>query len=212
MTTKICCKCKTEKEINEFGAENRSKDGKNSCCKKCVRERGSISYHKNIEKSRESRRKSGKKYREENPEKVKSSFNKSFEKNKEKIRAYQKIWKQENAEIIHNKLHEYYQNNKEEYRIKSREAHLKKEYGISYTQYINMFDEQSGLCAICYKPEVTIEKRTGRIRALAVDHDHSTGKIRALLCYCCNKGIGYLKENQDIIKNASLYLERHNND
>jgi gas vesicle protein len=212
MKTKICRRCKEEKILSEFGVENRSKDGFNTCCKKCNREIGSISYYKNIEKSRESRRKSSKKYNLENKEKVNAAYKIYRSNNKEKISERSKKWREENKEEIRSKASEHYKNNKDHYREKSRNKHLINVFGIDYIQYMEMLDKQNGVCAICGNPEVVIEKRTGKIKALAVDHDHNTGKIRGLLCYCCNKGIGYLKDNKEIIKNAYVYLERSTNE
>lgn len=59
-----------------------------------------------------------------------------------------------------------------------------RQYGLTCDQYDAMFAEQDGLCAICGQPERALER--GRIRKLAVDHDHETGRVRGLLCYSCN--------------------------
>ncbi len=41
-----------------------------------------------------------------------------------------------------------------------------------------------------------------------IDHDHSTGKVRGLLCSCCNTGIGMFKDNPDVLDRAAFYLVR----
>jgi hypothetical protein len=46
-------------------------------------------------------------------------------------------------------------------------------------------------------------------KRLAVDHDHNTGKIRALLCDRCNRGIGYFNEDPALIRESADYLEWH---
>ena len=99
-----------------------------------------------------------------------------------------------------------------EYRLQSPEYHreqkLMKQYGLTLADYNRMFEEQNGVCAICGQPE-KILTRTGKIRSLAVDHHHDTGKVRRLLCQGCNQGIGNLRENPEILKKALAYLEEH---
>lgn len=80
-------------------------------------------------------------------------------------------------------------------------AHLKRKYGITLSDYDNLLEAQGGVCAICKSFET--DKRRGN---LSVDHDHETGKIRGLLCNRCNRGIGYLKDNPEILEAAARYL------
>ena len=70
--------------------------------------------------------------------------------------------------------------------------------GWTVAEYDIAFSEQKGCCAVC--------KSKGKLHA---DHDHITGKKRELLCINCNTGIGSLKEDISILKNAISYLERH---
>lgn len=55
-------------------------------------------------------------------------------------------------------------------------------------------------CAICGSPRGA--------RSLHVDHDHTTGKVRALLCGNCNKGIGNFQEDPDLLLAAAMYVLR----
>lgn len=80
-------------------------------------------------------------------------------------------------------------------------------FGITPEQYQEMLDAQVGVCAICERPERVVDPRNGRIKALAVDHDHGTGAVRGLLCQNCNKGIGNLGDNVDTLIAAAAYLE-----
>lgn len=75
-----------------------------------------------------------------------------------------------------------------------------KAYGVSEDEYLARLDQQSGTCAICR--EVC---STGK--NLAVDHDHSTGAVRGLLCARCNTGIGNLRDRPDLLRQAVEYLE-----
>ena len=87
---------------------------------------------------------------------------------------------------------------KELYRI-NRKSVLKRKYGIDWTIYETMFEEQEGLCAICRK-----DSADGRM--LAVDHDHKTGKVRALLCGSCNRGLGLFQDDPDLLQKAKEYV------
>lgn len=81
-------------------------------------------------------------------------------------------------------------------------------YKITLLEYNNLLNNQNEVCAICKNPE-KVKNNMGKIIRLGVDHDHKTDKIRGLLCTNCNRGIGYLKENIFILKNAIKYLKRN---
>ena len=83
--------------------------------------------------------------------------------------------------------------------------HLKRKYGITFDDYLRMLSEQGGACAICG----TTKPSNGRIKRWAVDHNHETKKVRALLCHCCNHGIGSFKENIQFLDAAKRYLISH---
>lgn len=80
-------------------------------------------------------------------------------------------------------------------------------YGCTNDELDAMFATQQGKCAICQMPEVTTHK--GRPRQLSVDHDHVTGKIRALLCVACNTGLGFLRDDPAVLEAAIAYLDAH---
>lgn len=83
-------------------------------------------------------------------------------------------------------------------------------YGLTPADYDRMLAEQNGVCAICKQPETTVDPRSKRpyVR-LPVDHDHATGRVRGLLCHRCNRAIGLLKDDIDLLKAAAAYLERN---
>jgi hypothetical protein len=91
-----------------------------------------------------------------------------------------------------------------------RNSNLKIKFGITNQQYDEMWAAQQGLCAICKQPERFIHPKTGVSARLAVDHDATTGKIRGLLCACCNRGIGFLQHDVLILGKAIEYLNGHN--
>jgi hypothetical protein len=87
-----------------------------------------------------------------------------------------------------------------------RERRLASSYGITTEQYNSMLAAQNNVCAICKLPE-SVRGNGGAIRPLDVDHCHTTGKIRGLLCTRCNKAIGILKDDISIIESAIVYLQ-----
>ena len=85
---------------------------------------------------------------------------------------------------------------------------LRKNYGITLAQYEAMYTAQGGVCAACGQPERVYSKRAGRLRYLAVDHDHTTGKVRALLCQECNTALGSLHDDPTRIRALLAYAEQ----
>jgi hypothetical protein len=76
-------------------------------------------------------------------------------------------------------------------------------YKLTPEQYQEMYDLQNGLCYICQKPTEGRGKNKNR---LAVDHNHSTGKIRGLLCSHCNTALGLFRDSQELLQSAINYL------
>lgn len=83
-----------------------------------------------------------------------------------------------------------------------RKSWLKK-YGLTPESYNEMLVEQGGACAICRQfPEMFA-------RRLHVDHDHGTGRVRALLCHGCNAGLGHFGDDPERLRTAREYLMAH---
>ncbi len=82
-----------------------------------------------------------------------------------------------------------------------------RKYGLPPGTFIAMLDRQDGLCAICLRPERAM--RNDRIKRLALDHDHKTGKLRDLLCGNCNNGLGRFDDDPVLLRAAADYIERH---
>jgi len=89
----------------------------------------------------------------------------------------------------------------EAYKIKRTDYNLKKAYGLSSKEYQEKLKYQNYGCAICGKSQVT--------KALAVDHCHTTGKIRSLLCGSCNTGLGHFRDNPELLRKAADYIKEH---
>ena len=80
---------------------------------------------------------------------------------------------------------------------------LRHNWNMTIDDYMRMFDAQNGVCAICGQPELT-KHNNGQVRRLAVDHDHTTGAIRGLLCNNCNNMLGRCRRNQPATRRYSL--------
>lgn len=120
-------------------------------------------------------------WRKTHPEHIKRYEQKNKSKRKEWVRRWRAKNKQRNKEINAN-------------------AYLKHTYGITLDDYNRMLDSQNGVCAICGKSPSEYKRK------LHVDHDHSTGKNRGLLCVRCNYGLGYFEEDMVILENAKKYI------
>lgn len=94
----------------------------------------------------------------------------------------------------------------------SKNTNLRLRYGITIDEYKKILASQNGVCAICKLPETTVHKRSGKIRDLAVDHCHDTGKIRGLLCGDCNRSLGMMKEDTWRLFSMVSYLSKHKTD
>ena len=85
-----------------------------------------------------------------------------------------------------------------------KNSFLRRTYGITIDRYNEMLREQGGGCAICGKAEST--EIRGKVVSLAVDHDHATGAVRALLCSACNTAIGLFNDDITLLAKAQAYV------
>jgi len=84
-----------------------------------------------------------------------------------------------------------------------RNCLLQRRYGISAAAYDALAAAQHEACAICGTPRIDLK------RGLSVDHDHSTGKVRALLCQKCNAALGLLNEDLAVAHKLVEYIQTH---
>ena len=120
---------------------------------------------------------------------------------------YSRKWRALNLEHVKERERNYYAENSEKkkalvkaYRRANpkflRGQHLKKRYGLTLEEYEIMVDSQDGLCLICKSRE-----------KLSVDHNHTTGHIRGLLCFKCNIAL-WIIEDQVRLDGAISYLKK----
>lgn len=143
-------------------------------------------------------------------------------------RAHSKEWRRQNADILNAKIREDRKNNPEKYREweqnkrykdieKSRYREVLRKHNITSEHYNSIFEKSNGLCAICNRPEKRISRNGLTVTRLSLDHCHfceSNGAkrediIRGMLCGSCNKAIGLLEDNIEILQSAIHYLQSH---
>ena len=81
----------------------------------------------------------------------------------------------------------------------TRRKQLKRKYGITPDDYNKMLIEQNHVCIICGNSE--------KDKRLAIDHNHKTGRVRALLCQNCNMSLGYIENYIQNPEKWDNYLE-----
>lgn len=152
--SKLCSKCKIQKDESCFGIKPALYDGLNLWCKTCAN-KASIKYRANL-----------------TPEK------------KAKIRFHQREYK-----------------NSIKGKLRGRDWAYKRKFGITLDQYNAMFQKQNGNCLICEVNQSILKYK------LHIDHNHKTNKVRGLLCAECNRALGLMKDDLNIIMRAFNYIK-----
>ena len=116
-------------------------------------------------------------------------------KNKEYILARNRKWVLNNREKANKIASNWRKKNPD----KDLNIQLKHKFGITLEIFKKIKVKQKNKCAICKKK-----------KKLVVDHNHKSKKVRGLLCFTCNSGIGMLKDSIDILKSSIKYLRRTN--
>lgn len=96
-----------------------------------------------------------------------------------------------------------------EYRRRKRDERILREYGLTADELAALMKAQDGRCAICRRPpdgRANGQARPDTAPRLHVDHCHTTGRVRGLLCGACNTAIGLLKEDPQLMAAAMAYL------
>lgn len=117
-----------------------------------------------------------------NPEKRKEYRKRYYAKNRSRILEESKVARKTNPE-------------------KTKQRHLKTRYGITFGEKQDMLLAQGNACAIC-------EVDTPGKKGWHTDHCHKTKKVRGIICYSCNTGLGAFKDNPTWLRAAANYLER----
>lgn len=194
MDGKYCTKCLEDKSINSYSKCSSAPDGLQYRCKECSKIGCLESRKKRLERD------------PEHDKQVKRTwYSRNRELSIERARKY-RLEHPEWAQEMNTKHHKVY-NWREKYPEKAKELGKRqafkrklKQYGLSPDEFQAMIDKQEGKCAVC-----------GNIPpdGLVIDHNHTTHKVRELLCNVHNVAVGMIQENPDIARKIISYLEKH---
>ncbi|MFI5814846.1 endonuclease domain-containing protein [Streptomyces sp. NPDC051643] len=204
--TKTCRACKVEKPLGEFHKASKTPDGRQYRCKPCSISAARQRAIDNPEAKREADRryrqtdkyKNGRKARREGPqrerilEQKRESWFRNHDANLDKLRE-----RQADPEF-RAKQRARYAKWRKAFPRGARKIWLQNNYGLTLEQWDAMVLAQEGRCAICQEPS-----------ELVVDHCHTSGAVRELLCSTCNSGLGHFKDEPARLRAAADYLERH---
>lgn len=180
---KQCRICLKIKSLENFSNNKQRKDGKETLCKICK----GIYDTKHIIKID----KKIKKYRQQ-----------YYLDNKSKIKQNRKTYREKNKDLIKSSDKLRYENNKNGRKDRAYCYVFKSRYGISIEEKKELLLKQNNKCLLCSKELILLGKSH-------LDHDHQTGKIRGVLCYSCNLGLGMFKDDIKILKKAVRYLKNN---
>jgi hypothetical protein len=93
-------------------------------------------------------------------------------------------------------------------KVCERYYQISRKFGITKDFYIDLLKSQNYKCKICNVSEDEYAQQ-GYRNNLSVDHCHTTGVVRGLLCDKCNRGLGFFKEDQNTLSNAIQYLKEY---
>lgn len=178
--TKICPLCKENKPFIEFRKNKNSKNGLSAYCKPCGRKKD---------------KQASERYQlRNNSEEFISTESEKFCNDCKQIKGINFFFK----DSARAKGHSAYCKSCSVARNWLR--YMKNKYNLTKQDFENLLLSQDNKCDIC-KKDISNNYN--------VDHNHKTGKVRALLCMNCNTLIGHAKENTDILNSAIEYLKKH---
>lgn len=127
-------------------------------------------------------------------------------KNKDRLQAQNKENYIKNKEAYLERSYEWRKKNPFKRTLSERKRFLKTLYNLSWEQYEELYNLQNGSCKICNIPLSLVSMKEEQLESACVDHCHTTGKIRGLLCKSCNLVLGNARESISILENSIKYL------
>lgn len=125
-----------------------------------------------------------------------------YAENRARLLAADRAYKKRNRERLNAEAREYQAKYRDRIRVATKEARLRRKYGLSGNQWQALFASQGSACAAC---RATAPGGSGRWHT---DHCHDTQKVRGILCHSCNVALGLLQESPSRILALHAYLAR----
>jgi hypothetical protein len=123
------------------------------------------------------------------------------EKNAEYQKEYNKEYRKKNVEKLNASNKKWREENKEQDALVMLKARLKRKYNLSIDEYETLIESQNNSCKVC-----GTHAKNNLKGKLYIDHCHTTGKVRGLLCMKCNSALGLLNDDKTLIQNLLDYL------
>lgn len=217
--SKVCSRCKVRKPLSRYAKRSSRKSGVQSWCKDCHHEHKKLNPGKprNFPPSTKPKicteckvtKSADEFYPNKNAATGLSSYckpcwNRTIKRryyDKEYAAKRKKIYVAKHKDKVIQAGKDYYLSNKSVIRRKAQEKDLVLKYDLSREQYLKMFSDQNFQCAVCFGEVVPFTRNAH------VDHCHTTGKVRGILCKPCNQGLGFFRDDQIRLLNAVTYLK-----
>lgn len=142
-----------------------------------------------------------------NKETARAYWRKYYWRNVERMRASRlarlhklKQLNSEHKTIVYQKTREWLKNHPGKTKAYARRFKLKTIYGMTEDDFQRLLKRQESVCAICHQ-------KCRQRETLCIDHDHTTGKVRGLLCQDCNHIIGLAKDSPERLRAAATYVQ-----
>jgi hypothetical protein len=116
------------------------------------------------------------------PERAREAHRAYYQKNKARHSATMKAWYAKNRERHLAKTRARRAENRSAWLRYMSAANVRRNYGLTPQDRLELFESSDGLCALCYE-----------VPATTIDHDHETGRVRGALCHRCNAGLGWVE-------------------
>lgn len=120
-------------------------------------------------------------------------------------RAYWNSYSAAHRDKLNLDAREYRAKNPEAVRGRVRRSFFKTRYGLTLEQLERMRQAQNNKCLLCLGDFNPGWGKSGP----AVDHCHTSGKVRGLLCCLCNTALGKFKDSQEVLARAIQYLQKN---
>lgn len=198
MNEKFCSKCKQTLPLDCFGKDSRNLSGLTANCKKC---RYAMSKNWSLR----------------NPEKLKQYRKEAWAKHSGKLIEKQRQYNKKNRDLINARAKARYHEMTEDQKylgyLNATKAEMKNKYRINQQIYDAILADQGNKCAICGRENGcrSVVNGVRKNKRLFIDHDHSSGLVRGLLCHRCNSGLGMFRDDIELLIAAVTYLKKYQN-